>query len=90
MQSRQDGAMKRFSLEMVSVFIAVFLALGVNEWRAHRKNMALAEQVLEAVIEEIGRNKNLIERMLPAHRDALKCVNETIAPVQSDSLFFIQ
>ena len=58
-------------LEVVSIIIAVLLALGVNEWRESRSHKKLADQALATIHDEIVENKKLFETILPHHKELL-------------------
>ncbi len=76
--------------EVLSIFLAVFLAYGVNEWRESRKNKALAATALASMVDEIERNKRLIEFILPTHERVQFHVNQgkTLDEIPADSLNF--
>ena len=82
----------RFVLfELLSIFLAVFLAFGVNEWREARKHSEQAALALDAMVDEIRRNQRLVEQMLPAHENIRRITGEltTLKSVSPDSLAFL-
>ncbi|MEM8484043.1 MAG: hypothetical protein AAF564_00780 [Bacteroidota bacterium] len=77
--------------EVLSIFLAVFLAFGVSEWREVRKNKALAATALAGMVDEINRNKHLIEQMLPSHERVRNYSRQggDVAQMSTDSLTFL-
>ena len=90
-KSSTGNSVGRFGLELLSIFIAVFLAFGVNEWREARRNASLADRALQAIISEMHRNKAIIEQVLPGHEEIRKVSGTatSIDMISSDSLFFM-
>ena len=92
MSSEQtQSSIKRLAFEVLSIFLAVFLAFGVTEWGKSRSNKQLAETAREAIVKEIARNKGLLEQMLPMHEALLEEVSNLSAEasVDADSHFFL-
>lgn len=85
------NSLGRIGLELLSIFIAVFLAFGVNEWRETRRNASLADTALEAIISEMHRNKAIIEQVLPGHEKIREVTSlaTSIEKLSADSLFFM-
>ncbi len=90
-KSSMRNSIGRFGLELLSIFIAVVLAFGVNEWREARRNASLADTALEAIISEMHRNKAIVEQVLPGHEKVREVSSRatSIEMVSADSLFFM-
>ena len=86
-----SSSFKLFALEILSIFIAVFLAFGVTEWGKSRSNQKLADVLKTAIIEELKRNKGLVEFMLPEHEELLLRVSQIPEDqlINPDSMFFL-
>ncbi len=73
-------------LEIVSIIIAVLLALAVNEWRETRSNNRLADTALMNIQEEIAENKRLFDTILPRHEALLDTLLDVDEKIKSGEL----
>jgi hypothetical protein len=55
-------------IEMISIMLAVLLALAVDEWRENRANAQLARETLNRITAELKLNVTELENILKAHQ----------------------
>ncbi|MFK7848301.1 MAG: hypothetical protein AB8G77_23640 [Rhodothermales bacterium] len=86
-----SSSVRRIGLELLSIFVAVFLAFGINEWREANKDAALAQTALDSLIDEMQRNRGMVAFMLPAHERVMAQTSEQtrLADIPVDSLNFL-
>ena len=68
--------MRRVGLELLSIFVAVFMAFGINEWREANKNANLAKTALDSLVDEMKRNRGIVAYMLPAHERVMNLTSQ--------------
>lgn len=70
---------RRALFESALIVFSVLLALGLNEWRDGRREAALSAAASDAVVAEMRRNHEVLERARDHHRS----VNETLTGIAS-------
>ena len=55
-------------IEIISIVLAVLLALAVDEWRENRANAQLARETLNRIIVELKLNVNELEDITKKHQ----------------------
>lgn len=75
-----------FVMEIISIIIAVLLALAVNEWREARSNAKIADQALRSIRDEILENKRMFEIILPQHLALLDTLIDVDAKIHRGEL----
>lgn len=68
-------------LEAALVVLSVLLALGLNSWRQHRTDRALADQAVRNLAREIRQNRAEIEKTLPYHEMLLDTLRSAHPPL---------
>jgi|GEM_PF-3276223 len=74
-------------IEMVSIVLAVLLALAVDQWREGRSNETLAREALNRIVAELKANVTELEEVLKDHQvvsDRLKNVIEKLEKAEDD------
>jgi len=54
-------------VEIISIVVAILLALAVNNWQEHQRQKALLQQSLRNITQEVEANAAALQRELPHH-----------------------
>lgn len=57
----------KLSIEFISIFLSVLLALAANEWRDNRNQCKICEKGIESIYSEIKENQNMVDRAYQNH-----------------------
>ncbi|MEJ2218763.1 MAG: hypothetical protein P8099_19425, partial [Gemmatimonadota bacterium] len=68
-------------IEAALVVLSVLLALGLNSWRQHRTDQALADQAVRNLAREIRQNRAEVEKALPYHKTLLDTLGSAHPPL---------
>ncbi len=75
-------------VEVVAIFLSVFLAFSLEQWREARRDRQTAEIAIEHITSEIMRNRAEVDTVRAVHAEYVEPVREMYNQVTTDSSAF--